>query len=397
MAQQDRRIPARPPATAPPPPRRLEAPQPEYLKPKTKPRKPVTRESIRKSQTRAIVIMIVLLAIFFIIFYAATVPITQEFPHMMDENTEYYTFEFTIPDLLNLDQNINTKIEVSASDDVGFYILNKEDYTEGMTIIQLDNGSINKNHRKTSDFTYEDQLEPGKYIVVAYLANNNQDISLDYTISRYVIMPFLGLVSLIFIILILICILRIFLLEKKKKDLLIQSRAGPDYAQPGYGAGPDHDPYYGQTNDYEHYDGPAASRHSRPPPSHASNIDYEISAPKRAAAYDARHEGHFIPEIANDPDRPQPQGQGGPGPRPPRPRAPRQPPPGGPREPASYPGTADPASGPPTPGPVTVPCKCGEIIRITDTTRPLQIRCTRCGRRGILEGDGRSPEDDIFY
>ena len=113
MAQQDRRIPARPPATAPPPPRRLEAPQPEYLKPKTKPRKPVTRESIRKSQTRAIVIMIVLLAIFFIIFYAATVPITQEFPHMMDENTEYYTFEFTIPDLLNLDQNIGKNLHLN--------------------------------------------------------------------------------------------------------------------------------------------------------------------------------------------------------------------------------------------------------------------------------------------
>jgi len=47
MAQQDRRIPDRPPATAPPPPRRLEAPQPEYLKPKTKPPKLVTHESIK--------------------------------------------------------------------------------------------------------------------------------------------------------------------------------------------------------------------------------------------------------------------------------------------------------------------------------------------------------------
>jgi hypothetical protein len=45
----------------------------------------------------------------------------------------------------------------------------------------------------------------------------------------------------------------------------------------------------------------------------------------------------------------------------------------------------------------TVPCKCGEIILISDPTRPLRIKCPRCGRRGILEGKKATPEDEIFY
>jgi hypothetical protein len=247
---------------------------------------------------------------------------------------------------------------------------------------------------------YEDALEKGEYVIVSYSKNNDADVDINYKITRLVLMPILWLISIIFIIIILLCIVRIFLLEKKKRELAIQPQYYQDYAQPSRDYGSDQRPY----DDY--YDGAEAAHYGRS--DQPSEADYGYA--RRGDARPRPPGSH--PETAADSppsmrrDRayydssPPPQG---PGPRPPARRnvgdqyeyadqgqqeysGVRGNPPDRSTRPAST-----------TQTPVTVPCKCGEFIEVYDSTRPIRIQCKRCGRRGTLEAKKSSEDDKIFY
>lgn len=371
MAQQDYRIPSRPGPTAPPPPRAFEQSRPGQQKPV---RKRITRKSIKKSQYRSIIIMIVLLVIFFIISYLATILVTNEARHSMDKDTNEYSLKFNIPDIMS--QKVPVKIDVDASSAVEFYILSSEDYKDGMGIVEIRNSSINNNNKKTTNFYYEDELEKGQYYIVSYIDTNNEDITLDYKITKYILMPVLWLISLIFILLIVLCIVWLFLLEKKKKMIpphdqqhSDNNQGRPDgYYQPEQAYNDPNDDWSAQTQESGYAD---------------SGYD-SMPAGQVRPPYSRSRATHGPRPIPSEP--------------PPSPRAPRR---RQPRAPGTY--IEFNAYSSPTPpqkggaSTITVPCKCGEIIMITDPTRPLQIMCPRCGRRGVLEGKTRSVDDQIFY
>jgi hypothetical protein len=367
MAQQDYRIPSRPGPTAPPPPRAFEQSQPGQHKPI---RKQITRKSINKSQYRTIVIMVVLLVFFFIISYLATIIYSKEDSGTLEEGTSQYFYKFKIPDVLS--QDVPVQIEVNANEPVEFYLLSDKDFNEDMDIVEIRNESINNDGIiKAKQFIYEDDLEQGRYVIVSYLRNNNNDIELDYSITRLIIMPVLWLISLIFILLIVLCIVWIFLLEKKKKMIPPHDQQHSNYSRGRPDGIYQPEQAYNEPNNY-------------------------WSAHPQESSYDS------MPAVQARPPHSRSRAAHGPGPipsePPPPPRTPRR---RQPRAPGTY--TDFDAYSSPAPlqkggsSTITVPCKCGELIMITDPTRPLQIMCPRCGRRGVLEGKKRSVDDEIFY
>jgi hypothetical protein len=283
--------------------------------------------------------------------------------HHKDVNM--HSFEFTVPDVMG--NNMPVFLEVEATEGVEIYVLNKDDYNDALEIDDIRNLSINKNSGKITRYSYTDNFEPGNYIIISYLRfDTDKDISITYNITRFVLLPVLWLISLIFIILILICLLRIFLLRRKKSQLYAEHQARRNQSM--------RDEYYaGDQGDYDYYDD--GQGYDYPPQPGYS--DYGSDAP---------------------PPRQRP----GPPRRPPPPQQRRRRPPPGPRGDGYYQqdsGYVPPSrsSQGPGPKPVTIPCKCGEVIVVSDPTRPLQIQCQRCGRRGILEAADKSPHDDIFY
>jgi len=351
MGYQEHRISERTSLRAPPPPKRLEAPQPEYLKPK-----PVTRATINKSQLRSAIAMIILVIFFIIIIYIATTQYTSSpYKRIMKENTNMYSFKFSVPDVLS--QDVPVSIDVKTSTPVELYIIKEKNFDEDMSIIELRNLSIKSYSDRSSHFIYKDELEPGQYFIVSYLRfEENQDISLTIKMTRYFLMPVLWLISLIFILLITLCVIRIFLLQRKKSILRraayepqVQGSDHEYYAESYNYQSADHDYYddpYGYHSDYAY---PPKPRHYRAPPPR-----------ERAYGSSATHQ----------PQRPRYHSI--------------------PQEPHRAPAKS-------APRPVTVPCNCGEIIIVNDATRPLRIQCLRCGRRGVLESAGERHEEDIFY
>ena len=278
-----------------------------------------------------------------------------------DENLHW--FRYSVPDILS--ENIPVSIDIKSSDSLEFYILHEEDFHEDISIVELRNISINTNIKKTNHFKYEDEFEPGKYIIVSYLRfETDHDIAIKFTLVRYIFMPILWLISLIFIILILICIVRIILLNKKKPTHQAEGyqqsdHRGRDSTYPymqDYNRGSDPHTY---DSGYSHAGGGNLQPHQPPPryapysqPPRQPQSTYPPPRQPRGS-YRSRHTQHMREPYGS----PQPQ---------------------------PY-------------KPVTLPCKCGEVIVINDPTRPLHIKCPRCGRHGVLEGTKKAPEDDIFY
>ena len=351
MGYREHRIPERSSLRAPPPPKRFEAPQPEYLKPKR-----VTRVTINRSQLRSAIAMIILVIFFIIIIYIATTQYTSPpYKRVMKENINMYSFKFSVPDVLS--QEVPVSIDVRASSPVELYIVKEKNFDKDMSIIELRNLSIKSYSDLSSHFIYNDELEPGQYFIVSYLRfEENQEISLTIKMTRYFLMPVLWLISLIFILLITLCVVRIFLLQRKK-SILRKAAYAPQVQ------GTDHD-YYAERYDYQsahhdYYDDgsgyhqdyvyPPTPRHYRAPPSRGRTYGSTATQqPQRPRYY----------SIPQEP-----------------PRAPVK----------------------SAPRPVTVPCKCSEIIIVNDASRPLRIQCPRCGRRGVLESAGEKHEEDIFY
>jgi uncharacterized membrane protein len=312
-----------------------------------------TREQLYKSQIKASVLMIILVVLLVIIIYFVASPISNEYPRTMNQDVNMYAFEFNVPDILS--EKMPISLEITSSDELEFYVLHEEDYSRDMTIVELRNYSINEDNRKTKHLIYDEELEPGKYVVVSYLQfETNNDIALTYTLDRYVPVLVIWLICLIFVLLFVICIVRIGLLQRKKSKLRREQMRQPEYAEP----------YRDRPEQFGYYDDPG------PPP------------------------------YGTGPVRPPP------GPPPNYPPDPRGAPSGPPRPPQRSRRGPGPGYGPgPEPGPVpsesikpsTIPCRCGEMIVVTDSLRPLRIQCPRCGRRGILEEKKGVPEDGIFY
>lgn len=350
MGYQEHKIPERTSLRAPPPPKRLEAPQPEYLK-----RKPVTRTTINKSQLRSAIAMIILVIFFIIIIYIATTQYTSPpYKRTMEENTNMYSFKFSVPDVLS--QDVPVSIDVKTSSPVELYIIKDKNFNMDMPIIELRNLSIKGYSDRSSHFNYKDELEPGQYIIVSYLRfEENQDISLTITMTRYFLMPVLWLISLIFVLLITLCVIRILLLQRKKSNLRKAT-----YEPPVHGS--DHE-YYAESYD------PQSAHHDYYDDSHGYHSDYAYPPKPRHYRAPSRQRAHERP-VTYQSQRPRYHSM--------------------PREQYSAPSKGLPRA-------VTVPCKCGEIIIVNDSTRPLRIHCPRCGRRGILESPGEKHEEDIFY
>ncbi len=355
---QDRdRIPERPSPRSPPPPRAFEPPPPPRQKKKSK---QVTRESLNKSQIRAAVAMIILVILLVIIIFIATSPISNTYNRTMARDVDTYTFEFNIPDIMSQDMPVT--LDITSSENLEFYLLEEENYHTDIEITELRNFSINTNHRKTSEFYYEAELQPGKYVVVAYQQMEKElDTSLKFTINRYVPILIIWIICLIFILLFVLCIVRIALLQRRKS--ILRLRAPPARSWDPYAYGHEH--VEGGYNDGRgHYPHGSEAPVSRP--------GQMSRGYPRGGSVENRYEP---PPGPIRPEGPEAYSQA-PGRRPP------------------------PQHGPPSQEnikPVTIPCKCGEVIVINETLRPMRIQCPRCGRRGILEGKERSPEDDIFY
>ncbi len=338
------RIPERTSPRSPPPPRALEPPQPTHTKPKL-----ATREQLYKSQIKASVAMIILVILLVIIIYFVTSPISNEYPRTMNQDVAMYSFEFNVPDILS--EKMPISLEITSSDELEFYILHEEDYSRDITIVDLRNYSINDDNRKTAHLIYDAELDPGKYVVVSYLQfETDHNIALTYTLNRYVPVLVIWLVCLIFVLLFVICIVRIGLLQRKKSKLRREQILPPEYAEP----------YRDRPEQFGYNVDPG-------PPSYGAG-----------------------------PIRPPP------GPPPDYPPDPRGAPSGPPRPPQRSRRAPGPGYGPgPIPSesskPTTIPCSCGEVIVVTDSLRPLRIQCPRCGRRGILEEKKGVPEDGIFY
>jgi DNA-directed RNA polymerase subunit RPC12/RpoP len=331
--------------------------------------------------------------------YLALTQYTRESSYNMGSNLDQYEQSFNVPNLM--DQNIPVRVEVSTSNEVEILVLNRADYNENLDILDLRTLSISGSKGKSTSFVFTKDLAPGEYSIVTYAEDNDREINHDYKITTYYLMPFLGLISLLFIVPIIIALVWIFVLQRKKSD-----------------APEDHDQYhehYGRSDPYHHNDqnydyrgyaqdytddgyGPEPPR--SPPPARS---DTHYDADYHNDGYQDHHEpypsrragAHLHPQQHAPPPRP---------PRPPRKPTPppvedwrgsqqgsRAPPPQRPKPRQDYPEDT------PEEKATTVPCKCGEIIVITDPTRPLRIRCPRCGRRGILEGKLKAPEEDIFY
>ncbi len=353
MAYQEQQIPEKPSPRAPPPPRQFESPPPNRKK-----------ESINKSQIKIAIIMVILLIFFIIILYLSFILHSQSYNRTMDQDVGVFSFEFNVPDLLS--EDIPVRIEIESSDGLEFYVLDDKEYIEDLTRDQLHNLSINKNTGKTDHFVYEDDFAPGKYVIVSYQPiDQDKDISLTYTLTRYFLMPFLWLISLIFILLFLVCIIRIFLLQRKKSTIKLQVYHEPDYRDEGR--------YY------------PSDRGSHEPPE-----PYDYDSGYSRADYGGQPSHHYQrPPPPQQPHYRQPM---------PPPTQPYHPPRGVPYRQRHGPlPHGSPQRRHPGPQPTTVPCKCGEIIVIRDPTRPLHIECPRCGRHGLLEGKKKSPDDEIFY
>ncbi len=378
MEQYDRRIPHRPGPSAPPPPRSLPAQQPEHLRPKTKQNTP---ESIKRSQVKTVVLTIVLIVMLLIIVYLATTLITNEDPGSIDENASQHDYWFTVPDIMS--EEVPVKLDVTASDPVEFYLLSEDDFEKDMEVAELRAKAINNNHDQNTKFSFDGELDAGKYVIVSKLKfdEDHESILLKYKISRYVIMPILWIVVLLFIIPISICIVWIVVLQQKKSTL--SPRVPRGYERPQYDRPPHARPGPGHyDNEGRHYDDYARPR---PPESEGYDRGHDRHGnghppmPHPQEHYD-RHEdyAHDRPHHPHhgEPDRPRGHDRGTEayGPE----RHPREEPPQEPKN-------------------LTIPCKCGEVIVISDDTRPLRIKCPRCGRRGILEAKTTSPEDEIFY
>ena len=410
MAYQERRIPSRPSPRAPPPPRSLPTPQPEYTKPR---RRIKTKEDLKRSQVRTVIVMIFFFVLLVVAIYLSTVLISNEVTMDMEKGVTQHDFEFNVQNIMS--QDMPVEIEVEASEPVEFYILEKNDYELDMDIVKLRNASINRNFHDTTRFEYKGELEPGTYKIVSYLRfEKEQDITLNYKITRFILMPILWLITLLLMIPVIICIAWIFVLQKRKAHAPLRGYDPASYDHPDRGR----DYYdggdgYGQPEPHEgHYD------------RYGADYDMRHSQGQEAAHPRARHPPEYYDhehdhDYAYEHDRAQGGVPGEPMARPPRQHSgrpqgaqyarhgldepletphhappPRRAPP--PRENAHTQAPA-PVHTAPAPEPVIVPCKCGEAITVTDETRPLRIKCPRCGRRGILEGKPQSPEDDIFY
>lgn len=396
MAYQERNIPRRPSPSAPPPPRSLPAQPPEHLIPKKPKRKQITKESLKKSQIITITILITLLVILFTFFYLSTILLTNEDSKRMNEDINMFWYDFNVPDILS--QKIPVTIDVESSEPVDFYLLSNDDFDPDMSINKIYNLSISKDINERTHFSYEGELEPGQYVVVSYLRVNNDDITLDYKISRFVLIPFFWIFSLIFIVLISLCIVRILLLQKKSVKLFRYSEERYDY---------DSDPRQ-QPKELDYYD---ARDHPESVGTHESGYDHPLDAPDQSVhgqPYGARYARHSDP--SPPPSRmPRPPRSSRPSQPPYPPQQPTEPRPRDPQRtqrepypPPEHPRTYEPHMPQKPPEdrgfePVTVPCKCGEVIVIKDPARPIHIRCPRCGRKGILEAKRSSPDDKIFY
>jgi uncharacterized membrane protein len=357
------RIPQKHSLRAPPPPRALDIPQPEYTKPKRS-----SRKSINKSQIRAAVAMIILVIFFVIIVIAAMILHSESYDRTMDKDVNPYQFTFTVPDLAS--QKVPVVIEVDASNEIYFFIIDGEDFDENLNFTELSTLAKNRNIGPTDQFSYEADFEPGEYSVVAYKRFDvESEINLGFTLTRYILMPFLWLISLIFILLIVLCIVRIALLQRKKSKVHDDGPEAPEY---GYD---DHYPQGGHGQ--EHFD-----RDGR----HSYNQDYDHppqgnprAPPRHAPPSHARDTGGYSQQTTDY------SYESGPPPTSPRP----------PHRPQRPTHSRDRAQG--QPDPTTIPCKCGEVIVINDPSRPLHIQCPRCGRRGILEGKREEADGEIFY
>lgn len=374
VTRRDHRIPTRPSPGAPPPPRPFTPPPPpHYEKQKPKPKKQKTKEQLKKSQIKTAVVLVFFLVLLIIIAYLSTVLVTNEATGEMEKNSDKFPYEFKIHNVMS--QDIPTRIEVKASKPVEFYVLSGEKYNDSLKINEIRSLALNRNSQETTDFVFEDYLSPGDYVIISYKSDNENDISIDYKFHRFFLMPFLWLISLIFAIPIILCVVWIVLLQSRKASALSEGYQDIDYDR-GHGHYPP---------SYEHYDSADVHRHQKYHDEHNSHY-HDEPTPSRYP-----HEDYSRPR---------------PGPRAPPPppqthdeyyeRPQYQPVRQRPHEPPStqrmeyqkdkYESTT-----------TTVPCKCGEIIVITDLTRPLRIKCPRCGRRGILEGKEASPEEEIFY
>jgi methionine-rich copper-binding protein CopC len=364
---------------APPPP-------PQYSRDDQKSkRKPKTKEQLRRSQIKASALMIIFLILLFIIAYLSTVLITNEASGIIEKNSEKYPFTFEVQDIMS--QEIPTRIEIEASESVEINILTEENYRESLSVVELRNLSINKNHGQKTQFVFEKYLKPGDYVIIAFKRDNANDITLEYKISRFFLLPFLWLISLLFLIPIITCLVWILLLQSKKGaarsaeyDQRGRDNVGRQHPEDqGYyenHAYHEYDPYSKGDKDYVQY----SQKPLQPPHDNAYS---ESHYPRQAApspGYDRQSESRHYANHSPPPERPLRQ----------------EPPPQRPEARTIARGLPEPDTAYES-GTTTVPCKCGEVIVISDSTRPLRIKCPRCGRRGILEGKSVSPEDEIFY
>ncbi len=387
MAYQQQNIPPKPSPRAPPPPKAFTPPPPRQYSP-PKPKKKKSREQLKRSQIVAIVILVFLIIFLIFIAYLSTVLISKQATGEIARHSEQYPYKFEVQDILS--QKIPTRIEVSASNDVEVYIIKENDFNESMGISELRGLSINENNQESTNFVFEDYLAPGDYYIISYRKDNNEDVSLDYEITRFYLMPFLWLISLIFLIPIIICVTWIIILQSRKASALPEK-----YQDMNYDRITQHYPdEYGYSDSrisyesYYHIDEKAKYH-----PTGARHTEYSADYYGSDSQYiDASNIDRAPMNPHQDRDRyiaPQERTQHWSEQAPPMPAESHH---ESRRRRVDYEEDTNKAS-----TTTTVPCKCGEIIVITDTTRPLRIKCQRCGRRGILEGIKKSPEDDIFY
>jgi hypothetical protein len=364
---------------------------------KQKPRKQKTRKQLKRSQIKMVVFVIIMFIFYIICIYLALTLYTRESSYDMGRNLDQYEQSFNVPNLM--DQNIPVRVEVTTSNEVEILVLNKDDYNENLDIIELRTLALSESRGKATSFIFTKDLGPGEYSIVSYAEDNDLEIGHDYKITTYYLMPFLGLISLLFIVPIILALVWIFVLQRRKVDAPIDDPAHYDYHDEAQSYHHDDRHYQNRGYAQDYYDdgyagGRPRSHHSARPDAHYEDSyegydgyhDYDQNYPPRRQASQLGPHQHAPPPRPPKPARqraPPPIEDWGQKPRaPPRPRPKPQP---------------EPRADIDEEMATTVPCKCGEIIIVADSTRPLRIKCPRCGRRGILEGKQKAPDDEIFY
>ena len=213
MAYQEDQIPRKPSPRAPPPPRSIQPPMPERHKTKQ-----IDPALIKKSLMRTLVALIIIVIFFIIILIASTTLYAFSYNETHYKDVNYHAFGFTVPEVMS--QKVPVFVEVEAHEGVEVFLLNDEDYDENLEIGDIRNLSLNEPSGKITRYSFAEELEPGEYKLVTYLRfGSDDDVHITYNITRFVLMPILWLISLIFIILIVLCVVRIFVLRGKKSRL----------------------------------------------------------------------------------------------------------------------------------------------------------------------------------